>query len=118
MIAISLLAAAIVTGIGFGLDLLLIHESQSRMTAVELSDVLGGVVAGLLVFRIVQYERERRERLRQKLEVIAEMNHHIRNALYVISLSTASAADQEHLEAIRESMNRIEWALREILPKL
>jgi two-component sensor histidine kinase len=56
--------------------------------------------------------------LRQRLEVIAEMNHHVRNALQVISLSTYSSADQKQLAAIKESVNRIQWALREVLPKM
>jgi signal transduction histidine kinase len=118
MILLSVLAASVVFLIGATLDWLLVHEHQSRMVAISFSDTLTAAIAGVLVFRILQYERERRERLRQKLEIIAQMNHHIRNALQVISLSTVSAADKEHLQAIRESMNRIQWALREILPKL
>jgi hypothetical protein len=39
------------------------------------------LIAGVLVFRLLQYERDRREQVRQRLEIIAEMNHHVRNAL-------------------------------------
>jgi hypothetical protein len=36
----------------------------------------------------------------------------------VISFQTYSTADKEQLEAIHESMERIQWALKEVLPKL
>ena len=76
------------------------------------------MIAALLVFRLLQYEMERRKRLRERIEAIANMNHHVRNALQVISLSAFSAVDQQQLQAVRDSVNRIQWALREILPKV
>ncbi len=114
----SLVVAFAVFVIGTGLDLLLIHEHDTRLVIVEASDGLGGLVAGALSFRLLQYERERRARLRQRIEVIADMNHHVRNALQVISLTAYSTADKEQLEAVQVSMERIQWALKEILPKL
>jgi signal transduction histidine kinase len=118
MLVLSLVAAAAVFIIGSTLDWILLHEHEPKTVTVEISDALGGMVAGSLVFRLLQYERERRRRLRQRLEVIADMNHHIRNALQVISGTAYSAADQQQLEAVRQSVNRIQWTLREILPKL
>jgi two-component sensor histidine kinase len=116
---IALIAALAVFLIGTALDYVLLADvHDSRVTVVEVSDALGGLVAGALMFRLLQYERERRERLRQKLAVIADMNHHVRNALQVISFHAYSSADKEQLEAVRQSMERIQWALKEILPKL
>ncbi len=114
----ALIAALTVFVVGTALDLLLIHEHNKRLVVVEASDALGGIVAGVLSIRILQYERERRARLRQRIEVIADMNHHVRNALQVISFHAYSTADKEQLEAVKESMERIQWALKEILPKL
>ena len=118
MFLMALIAALTVFLIGIGLDMALLHENETRRTVFEVSDALGGVVAGVLSFRLLQYERERRARLRQKIAVIAEMNHHVRNALQVISFHAYSTADKEQLEAVRDSMERIQWALKEVLPKL
>ena len=115
---LAAIAALTVFLIGAGVDWVVLHENESRRIAISVSDTLAAVIAGALVFRLLQYERDRRRRLRQRLEIIAEMNHHVRNALQVISLSTYSSADQQHLAAIKESVNRIQWALREILPKM
>jgi len=119
MLLMALIAALVVFLIGATFDYILLHDAHdSRTTALEVSDALGGLIAGVLVYRLLQYERERRERLRQKLAIISDMNHHVRNALQVISFQTYSNADKEQLEAIRESMEHMQWALKEILPKL
>jgi hypothetical protein len=43
------------------------------------------------------------------------MNHHIRNALQVIS-AVASGDLTEKPARVQEAVRRIEWALREVLP--
>ena len=47
--------------------------------------------------------------------MIAEMNHHVRNALQAIALSPYAEKSQQ-IQLIDESAQRIQWALREILP--
>jgi TolA-binding protein len=44
------------------------------------------------------------------------MNHHIRNALQVIAYANATGDPDESMKLIRSSVERIEWALREVLP--
>jgi len=114
----AVLAALLVFLVGAGLDWFVLHENESRTVAISLSDSLAAVIAGALVYRSLRYERERREQLRQRLETIAEMNHHVRNALQVISFSNYSADSEQQLERIREGVNRIQWALKEVLPKM
>jgi len=118
MIPLALAVALIVFAVSASLDWFVVHEWESRAAAIEFSDALGAAIAGVLSFRVLQYERERRRQIRQRLETIGNMNHHIRNALQVISGAAYSAADKEQLMAIRESVGRIEWALRELLPKM
>lgn len=114
----AIIAGLIMFVIGVGMDMMVVREGETRLIAFGVSDALAAAVAGILVYRLLHYERERRERLRQKLAIIADMNHHVRNALQVISFHASSNADQEQLDAIRDSMERIQWALKEILPKL
>ena len=44
------------------------------------------------------------------------MNHHIRNALQVITYATATDNQKNSVNLIHSSVERIEWALREVLP--
>lgn len=114
----SVIAAVVMLFISVVLDMMMVRDGETRLVAFEMSDALASAVAGILVYRLLIYERERRERLRQKIAVIADMNHHVRNALQIISFHATSNADHEQLDAIRDSMERIQWALKEILPKL
>ncbi|MBZ5630309.1 MAG: hypothetical protein LAO06_15725 [Acidobacteriia bacterium] len=116
--SLAVAAAVVVFLLSAGLYWFILREHETRRVAIEVSDCLAAVIAGILVFRLLQYERDRRRQLRQRLEVISEMNHHVRNALQVISLSAYSYADQQQLATVKESVERIQWALKEILPKL
>lgn len=76
-------------------------------------DCCGGLIAGLLIYRI---ERNRTQYLNEKLKTIEMMNHHVRNALQVIVDSVYLHGHSEQLAEIQNSVKRIDWALREILP--
>jgi len=76
-------------------------------------DLFGGFIAGMLVY---WYERGRSRYITEKLKTIELMNHHVRNALQVITYSTYVEAQARPINEIRDAVNRIDWALREILP--
>jgi hypothetical protein len=102
--------------VGFGLDRWLARDGVTRVDILLVSNLLTGVVAGALFFNLSNYERLRRNLVRERLRTIADMNHHIRNALQVITYATASEPQSDSVEMIRSSVERIEWALREVLP--
>jgi hypothetical protein len=77
--------------------------------------ISGGFVGILLVALLVASDRAKQEQ-RKRLRLIAEMNHHVRNALQVIYSSASCSSDRRHLDEIAGSVARIDWALREILP--
>jgi hypothetical protein len=118
LVLLSLAFAGLVFAVGLGLDLLLLEQHQPRSLTLEISDAFTGVVAGALFFQLMLYGHRRRREVEQRLEMIAEMNHHIRNALQVIAFSRHLPPDKEPLAAIDESVRRIQWALRELLPKI
>jgi len=78
-----------------------------------MDDALVGVGAGLLVFF---YEHRQRHDIIRKLEVIRQMNHHVRNSLQVITTAASISERQELAKAIHTAVERIEWALQEVLP--
>lgn len=78
-----------------------------------LDTVFASAVVGLLIYR---YERNRSRYLHDRLKMIELMNHHVRNALNIIVTSVYVHGYDKELNEIRASANRIEWALREILP--
>src|ERR1700704_3965347 len=103
--------------LGFGLFMLgavlegVMHEGDSGISSY-LDDLIMGVVSGLVVFA---YEQRRSREIRRKLAVISAMNHHVRNALQTISYVPYTEQANQML-LIQQSVNRIQWALNEILP--
>jgi hypothetical protein len=81
-------------------------------------DYLTGVLVGTIVFCLSLYidERNQRQRTRQRLIALAEMNHHLRNALAVLKLSPDIEDASARRRAIESGVARIEFTLKEILP--
>ncbi len=109
----------LVSVLGFLLDLALVKEGFPRLLMMIFSNTLTGLVAGWLFTSFAAHERNRRELMRERMQTVAELNHHIRNALQVIKYwgGRQPGLDSMQLQLINESVDRIEWALREVLPK-
>lgn len=82
-----------------------------------LAEGLSALVVSCLVAKLVQISRERHRLTVARMQVIAEMNHHIRNALSPISLLLDGTENQPLNRVLSEAVERIDWALREILPR-
>ncbi len=102
--------------VNFVADRLLVREWHTPVVMMAVSDAVAATVIGYLVWRLVDYSYQRRQRLAERLEMIAELNHHVRNALETISLSAYTTQNRDAMKAINEAVQRIDWALREILP--
>ncbi|MFZ1928997.1 MAG: hypothetical protein WAU50_07670 [Candidatus Sulfotelmatobacter sp.] len=82
-----------------------------------LAEGLSAFVVSCLVAKLVHMSRERHRLVMARMQVIAEMNHHIRNALSPVALSLDATDNQALNHIIGEAVDRIDWALREILPR-
>jgi len=90
-----------------------IGRSHERLLAEGLS----ALIVGCLTAKLVQITRERHQFTVARMQVIAEMNHHIRNALSPVSLSLDATENQQLKLMVSDAVDRIDWALREILPR-
>jgi hypothetical protein len=83
-------------------------------------DILLGSFAAFGLYFLLRHRdtgRELRRRQHYAL-IIAELNHHIRNALQIIvSRADVAIHGMPELDDISSAIDRIDWALREILPR-
>ena len=114
--AIIVAVALVVSIVGLLFDRLLLREGVPRYDLMAISNSLTGIVAGAFFWQAKRLDRERREFIRERLHTISEMNHHIRNALQVISFYSGKDRDEQTMAALAQAVNRIEWALSEVLP--
>ena len=86
------------------------HNVHGFLAFVD--NLVAGIAAGLI---ILVYERWRQREVDKKLRIIRLMNHHVRNALQIMSAS-CSVDGTEQPKRCQDAVRRIEWALREVLP--
>ena len=82
-----------------------------------LAEGVSAFIVTCLIAKLAQISRRQHQLTAARMQVVAEMNHHIRNALTAISLSADVTEDQHLIRVISEGVDRIDWALREILPR-
>jgi hypothetical protein len=117
---VSLLVAVVVSLIGILLDWVLVKEGLPRLDMLIFSNGLTGLFAGGLFWQMAREAKASRDLVAERMKTIAELNHHIRNALQVIKFlggQKRSGLDDVQLQLINDSVDRIEWALREVLPR-
>jgi len=112
----SLVALLLVAVSSYALEVRLHRNGIPSRDLILLFSFLVGLVAAALVYFLSVRERQRRAYVDCRLRVIAEMNHHIRNALQVITFYSRRGEKQE--VGVIEAVERIQWALREVLPQL
>ena len=111
--------------LGFGAMAFLVSELMHYLLVPDLgrqaermvAEGVSALIVGCLATKLLSSALERRRTTIARLQVIEEMNHHIRNALAAISLSTYTIQNHESILTISEGLKRIEWTLREILPR-
>lgn len=80
-----------------------------------MAECISATVVGLLTVLLMKALNRHRAITLLRLQVISEMNQHVRSALSEISLTVESIENQECIRKISENVDHIEWALREIL---
>lgn len=110
-------AVACPTGLlSLALDVLLTKSRIPGVLVAMWPHLVLGAAAGVLSVQLVILVQERREVVQDRLRKLADMNHHVRNALAIVAFyGTQGSPDGAQL--VSEAVKRIEWALREVLPK-
>jgi hypothetical protein len=80
-----------------------------------LAEVISAVVVAWLAALLMKSVNRNRAVILLRMQVISEMNEHVRTALDEISLTTQTIENQQCIRKISESVGHIEWALREVL---
>jgi 4-amino-4-deoxy-L-arabinose transferase-like glycosyltransferase len=84
--------------------------------AIYIQAAVAGTIGALLVGAVLALVLYRREVLRRQLQVVAELNHQVRNALEIIASSTTRIADKKTVVTILDAVMRIDVTLRSLFP--
>ncbi len=78
-------------------------------------DAAGGVIAILLVWRLLRWSRERNQLARERAELVIQLNHEIRNAIQAITLHEYCVGSDD-TSAVTHGVARIQRALDRYVP--
>lgn len=113
----ALFAALVMFGLTSGLTRIMMAADPEGFLGHRLDAGVAAVLAGTLVWILLDVARSRRLRLMAYAQQVAELNHHVRNALQVIRFQAAVSKDGEEAVAIiNDSIARIDEALRNMYP--
>jgi hypothetical protein len=111
---LAITATAIVVAVGgFLLDWALLGDQRDLLY----SDGLAALIAALWAFVALSLYNKRQKLALAHLRTIAEVNHHVRNALTSVLYSVELTRNEPLIEMTRSAVERIDWTLREVLPR-
>jgi hypothetical protein len=96
-------------------DLLLFRLGIPSAQTILDNFVIGGVGA-TTAYIWVRWATEREARFRERIILLIELNHHVRNALTVIHRSALLDDQKRKRELIEEAVDRIDFVLTELVP--
>jgi len=94
----------------------LIRLGVRMWPAIYIQAAVAGTIGALLVGTVLALVLYRREVLHRQLQVVAELNHQVRNALEIIASSTTHIADKKTVVTILDAVMRIDITLRSLFP--
>ncbi len=102
-----------------GLDLIL-SSLGSHSVASILNNVAIGILGGLLLlfYLTLSYENQVHARAKERMILVAELNHHVRSALIVIEHSALLEDRLERLHKTEQAVARIDAMLTDLLPTI
>jgi hypothetical protein len=106
--------------ISLGAGLLLIHAHGNGWPwwfHGAVVALLTGFMAALIAYSLCNSWLRDRSRAKNQERIIAELNHHVNNALTIIR-GRKLLPDAESDRIIEAEIERISWAIKEILPRV
>jgi hypothetical protein len=91
-------------------------DSWDHLLRRMAADALAAVIIAFLVYGLLITLNHRRRETVLRLQLIADLNHHIRNALQTIQLSAQVTQDGAAIRQIDDAVERITDVLLELAP--
>lgn len=111
---VAILCGFIVAIIAAGVHLALLPHDAVTMMHVILGDFIAGLTAVVVCLAIqLKQEEVHYNTAIERAAIVAELNHHVRNAIFPLCLTVQKFGDAEAMKVANDAVDRINMALRE-----
>ena len=100
----------------FGIHTAVMQADASSYMQAMTDAAMVGLAAALAPFLVLLAARERHRKVLDDLRKIAQLNHHVRNALQTIMYSEYLPDSEENRKVVLEGVERIGRILQELFP--
>jgi len=111
----AIVAGAVLVGASYLADWGLAALKVSGANTV-LDKLMIGAAAAVALYMCCTYQAECSARAREKMIMVVELNHHIRNAVTLLGQSAALADGPDKLRLIDEAVDRVDRVLTDLVP--
>ncbi|HWR35149.1 MAG TPA: hypothetical protein VN622_04675 [Clostridia bacterium] len=110
----ALAAGLLVTGAAILIDMANMPMDRGRFIQQVIGDVIPGLLATVVCLGIQLRQEEIHYRAAiDRAAIVSELNHHIRNAVFPLSLAVQKSGDQESIRVATDAVDRINLALKD-----
>ncbi len=111
---LAVLSGVIVGAIAAGVHLATIPHEPGVMLHALIGDLVAGLSTVVVCLAIqLRHEEVHYRNAIDRAAIVAELNHHIRNAVFPLCLIVQKVGDGESAKAANEAMDRINLALKD-----
>jgi hypothetical protein len=114
VLAIALIASTIEYILHIAIFTYVPHEGLGRL----LDSLTIGLVVAIITIIEIKAVQKRRTKVMDDMRVVRELNHHVRNALQIISYAARVPETKQQVAIIDESIARIDSTLKELFPTI
>ena len=112
--AFALIGGAVVFLSGLVVDFALLGHERPKAIAFLIANGVAGLIAVITALRFQLRQEERHFRFAtEKAVTMAELNHHVRNAVFPLVLAVQRTQDPESNRLASEAMSRLDMVLRD-----
>jgi hypothetical protein len=113
----SLLAGLLLFLVSYAMSLILDRLGMSPASTI-LDDLAIGILGAMLLryYLSASQASQNLARAKERILLVTELNHHIRNALVPIGYSATLDDREERLRIVDDAIERIDWVLTDLVP--
>ena len=114
---IVVVLALFIGSVTIGSSIVVDRVVHGTLRNVYPSDLFDGIAAAVLSGGALIRSQRRKRDLLARMQVVEDVNHHVRNALMAITVSAALRDDPVLNAQVKEANERIDWVLSDVLGK-